>query len=124
MPKVTPKVLYHATWDCRLASIQEKGLIPNFQPNNWLEGGQERSKGRTFLCAARRREYWEMTMYEWLSPPVKGAKVIWLRVDCSGWRFRADHAKGENYEGDYWTKRTIPPSRIQMAPPLGKPSWR
>src|SRR4051812_28797772 len=89
------RFLYHLTWDCNVPSILSNGLIPNGKPNRWMiAAANERSKGKTYLCSQRRREYWEMTYGDgWIERPSPNSKLVWLKVDCQNIKLTADSGR-------------------------------
>jgi hypothetical protein len=114
-------ILYHLTWDSNVAGVLKLGLLPNHVPNRWvIADANERSGGKTYLCTQARRAYWEMTYGDgWVTPPSPDAELVWLRVDCTDIPLTPDagvdsEGEPEDYEGDFWTRRKIPASRIAV----------
>jgi hypothetical protein len=116
------RTLYHLTWSCRVDSILEIGLKPNYIPNYWPSEGRDRSKGKVFLCNAKRKEYWYMTYGDgWAGNPNPNSTLVWLCIDTKGLVLNKDtdeEYKGQ-YEGDFWTKKTIHASAIRVCSDKG-----
>ena len=110
------KTLYHLTWDFLVPSIMRTGLVPNHTPNKWaVPAANTRSKAGAYLCSKERADYWRMTYQDgWVKKPKLGAKLVCLKVLVPRLWIRADHAKGENYGGDFVCHRTIPPQNISV----------
>jgi hypothetical protein len=114
-------ILYHLTWESRIPSILQHGLVPNGMgnPNKWaLEAANKRSEGRLFLCREKSRRSWYDTFTGgWCDSNVENDDLRWLRVDASGVKLVSDECVIDGvkmYENDYWTTETIPPERITV----------
>lgn len=110
--------LYHLTWACHVESILRDGLIPSHRPNKFaFKAAVERSKGKLFLCRKSRKDYWLMTYQEgWVEEPNdnKDERLVWIVVNCQGLDLKPDESsENDDYTGDFYSRTTIPPDRIE-----------
>jgi len=77
-----PDILYHATYECNLDSIKEKGLIPGFS-NNW-DGMQDSNAVYLALDEDVAESYAEVAQDEMDEDnPCYDSEIIVLEIDTS-----------------------------------------